>query len=100
MSNDHSCKSGVKELIGDAISGLPHPLLTETTSGRNLESHKTLKNLQTVADTRVQYEDTKDPPSVSLSNSEATSSGWSQLLPISAFSLFSRLQKALMTRKR
>jgi hypothetical protein len=47
MSAHHSYKRGVEESNGDPTSGLPRPLVTETTSGRNLEDHKTLKNSQT-----------------------------------------------------
>jgi hypothetical protein len=50
MSTDHLYKSGVAESNGDVISGLPHPLVTETTSGQILENHKNLKNSETGGD--------------------------------------------------
>lgn len=31
------------ELTGDVTSGLPHPLVTETVSGRNMENQKTFE---------------------------------------------------------
>jgi hypothetical protein len=37
---------------------LPNPLVTETTSGRNLENRKTLKKSQTVAYRRILHTDT------------------------------------------
>jgi hypothetical protein len=86
----------VKESNGDVASGLPRPLAPETTSGRNLKNHKTLKNSQTVADRRVKREDTKEPSSVGLSNSETISGEWRRLLPISATGLFCQNEKALI----
>jgi hypothetical protein len=59
MSTDLYYKSGVEESNGDVTSGLPRPLAPETTSGRNLENHKTLKNSETAADRRVKHKETK-----------------------------------------
>jgi hypothetical protein len=76
------------------------PLAPETTSGRNLENHKTLKNSQTAADRRVKQKDTKIPYSVGLSNIDTISGEWRRLLPISASGLFCQNEKLLITRKR
>jgi hypothetical protein len=100
MSTDHQDKSGVEESNGDVTSGLPRPLAPETTSGRNLENHKTLKNSQTAADRRVKHKDTKIPSSVGLSNGDTISGDWRRLLSISASGLFCQNEKALITRKR
>jgi hypothetical protein len=86
--------------MGYVTSGLPRPLAPETTSGRNLENHKTLKNTKTAADRRVKHKDTKIPFSVGLSNSDTISGEWRCLLPISASDLFCQNEKALITRKR
>jgi hypothetical protein len=75
------------------------PLVPETTSGRNLQSHKTLKNSQTVADRWVKHKD-KKRSSVSLSNSNIISGKWRRLLPIYASGPFSQNEQALITRKR
>lgn len=49
------CKSWDKKSSGDVIFGMPHPLLIETTFGRNVENCETFKNSQTVADKRVKH---------------------------------------------
>jgi hypothetical protein len=59
MSTDHLYKSGVEESNGDVTFDLSRPLVAETTSGSNLENHKTLKNLQTAAFRRVLHIDEK-----------------------------------------
>jgi hypothetical protein len=100
MSTDHQYKSGVDESNGDVTPGLPRPIAPETTFGRNLENHKTLKNSQTAADRRVKHKDIKVPYSVGLSNSDNISDEWRRLLPISASGLFCQDEKALITRKR
>jgi hypothetical protein len=53
MSTDHLHKNAVEELNGDVTASLPRPLVAETTSNRNQDNHKLLKNSQTVADTQV-----------------------------------------------
>jgi hypothetical protein len=88
MSTDHLLKSGVETSNGDVTSGRLRPLVTETTSGRNLENHKILKNLQTVANRRVQLKDQKEPLWVSLSNTDTISTRWRHLLLISFSGLF------------
>jgi hypothetical protein len=100
MSTDHLYKIGVEESNGDVTSGLPRPLVPETTSGRNLENHKTLKNSKTAADRRVKHKDTKVPYSVGLSNSDTISGKRRHLLSISASGLFCQNEKSLITRKR
>jgi hypothetical protein len=65
-----------------------HAPSPETTSGRNREYHKTLKNSETAAYRRVKHKDTKVPYSVGLSNSDTFSSERRRLLPISAFGSF------------
>jgi hypothetical protein len=86
--------------MGDVFSGLPRPLVPETTSGRNLENRKNLKHSETAADRRVKHKDTKLPPSVGLSNSDNISGEWRRLQPISASGLLSQNEKALITRER
>jgi hypothetical protein len=83
-----------------SLSGLPRPLVPETTSGRNLENHKTLKNSKTAVDRRVKHKDTKVPSSVGLSNSDTISGKRRHLLSISASGLFCQNEKSLITRKR
>jgi hypothetical protein len=100
MSTDHLHKSGVEESSGDVSSGLLRPLAPETTSGRYLENHTTLKNSETAADRRVKHKDTKAPSSVGLSNSDTISGEWRHLLSISTSGLFCQNDKALITRKR
>jgi hypothetical protein len=39
----------------DVTIGLLRPLVPETTSGRNLENHKTFKNSQMAADKRIKH---------------------------------------------
>jgi hypothetical protein len=84
----------------DVTFGLPRHLASETTSGRNLENHKTVKNSKTAADRRVKHKDTKVPSSVGLSNSDTISGEWRDLLSISASGLFCQNEKSLITRKR
>jgi hypothetical protein len=100
MSTDHEDKSGVEESNGDVTSGLPRILVPETTSGRNLENHETLKNSKTAADRRVKHKDTKVPSSVGLSNSDIISGMRRYLRSISASGLFCQNEKSLITRKR
>jgi hypothetical protein len=100
MSTDVKYKSGVEESNGDVTSGLLCPLAPETTSGRNLENHKNLKNSETAADRRVKRKDTKVPSLVRLSNSDTISGEWRRLQPISASGLFCQNEKALITRER
>jgi hypothetical protein len=100
MSTDHQYKNGVEKSNGDVNSGLPRPLAPETTSGRNLENHKTPKSSNTAADTRVKHKDTKVPSSVGLSNSDTISGKRRHLLSISAPGLFCPIEKPLITRKR
>jgi hypothetical protein len=68
------------------------PLAPETTSGRNLENHKTLKNSKTAADRWVKHKDTKVPYSVGLSNSDTISGEWRRLLQISASVCFVKMR--------
>jgi hypothetical protein len=84
------------------VMSLPdcHPLTPETTSGRNLKNHKTLKNSKAAADRRVKRKDTKILSSVGLSNSDTISGEWRRLMPISASTPFCQNEKALITRKR
>jgi hypothetical protein len=89
-----------EESNGDVISGLPRPLVPETTSGRNLENHKALKNSKTAADRRVKHKNTKAPSSVGQSISDTISGKRRHLLSISASSLFCQNDKSLITRKR
>lgn len=42
-----------KKSNGDVITGVPRPLVIETTFGRNLENYETFENSQTVAEKRV-----------------------------------------------
>jgi hypothetical protein len=100
MSTDHKYKSGVEESNGDVTSGLPRPRVPKTTSGRNLDNHKTLKNSETAADRRVKHKDTKVPSSVGLSNSDTISGKRRHPLSISASGLFCQNEKSLITRKR
>jgi hypothetical protein len=100
MLTGHEYKSEVEESNGDVTAGLPRPLAPETTSGRNLENHKTLKNSKTAADRRVKHENTKISSSVRLSNSDTISGEWRRLLPISDCDLFCQIDKSLITRKR
>jgi hypothetical protein len=100
MSTYHIYKSGVEDSNGDVASGLPRPLAPETTSGRNLENHKTLKNSETAADRRFKHKDTKVPYSVRLSKNDTISGERRHLLPISASGLFCQNEKVLITRKR
>jgi hypothetical protein len=74
MSTDHQYKSGVEESNDDVTSSLSRPLVPETTSGRNLENHKTLKNSKTAVDKQVKHKETKVPSSVGLSNIDTISS--------------------------
>jgi hypothetical protein len=76
------------------------PLAPKTTSGRNLDNHKTLKNSKTVPDRRVKHKDTKVPSSVGLSNSDTISGKRRHPLSISASGLFCQNEKAVITRKR
>jgi hypothetical protein len=78
----------MEESNGDVTSGSPCSLAPGTTSGRNLENHKTLKNSETAADKRVKHRDTKIPSSVGQSNSDTISGEWR------------RHKKALTTRER
>jgi hypothetical protein len=100
MSTDHKYKKWVGKSNGHVTSGLPRPLAPETTSGRNLENHKTLKNSEAAADIRVKHKDTKIPYSVGLSNSDTISGEWRRLLPIAASGLFCQNEKSPITRKR
>jgi hypothetical protein len=82
-----------------SLSAFRAPLVPETTSGRNLENLKTLKNSKTAAVRRVKHKDTKVPSSVGLSNSNTISGKWRHLLSISASGLFCQNEKSLITRK-
>jgi hypothetical protein len=88
------------ESNGDVTSGLPRPLAPETTSDRNLENHKTLKNSETAADRRVKHRETKYPSSVGQSNSDSFSGELRRLLPISASGPFCQHEETTLTRKR
>lgn len=46
MSEDHLRKSGVTELNYDVISGMPRPIVAETTCGQILENLKSLEQLE------------------------------------------------------
>jgi hypothetical protein len=83
-----------------SFPALPCPLASETTSGRNLENHKTLKNSKTAADRRVKHEDTKVPSLVGLSKSDTISGKRRNLLSISASGVFCQNKKSVITRKR
>jgi hypothetical protein len=100
LSIDHWYKNGIKESNGDVTFGLLRPLVPDTTSGRNLENHKTLKNSQTAANRQVKHEDTNKPSSVGLSNSDTISDEWRRLQPISASGPFCQKEKAQINRER
>jgi hypothetical protein len=53
-------KVGLSNLAVASLSVLPRPLVTEITTGLNVEHHKTFKNSQTVADKPVKRMDTKN----------------------------------------
>jgi hypothetical protein len=53
MSTDHAGKNGTAESNDNVISGLPRPMVAETTSGQICDKNKILKNSQTVADRRA-----------------------------------------------
>jgi hypothetical protein len=100
MSTDHLYKGGVEKSNVDVTSGFSPPLAPETTSRRNLENHKTLKNSKMAVDRRVKQKDTKVASLVGQSNNDTISGKRRYLLSISASGLLRQKKKALITRKR
>jgi hypothetical protein len=99
LSRGHFNKNGVEKGNSDVTSDLLRPIITATTSGRNLKNRKILKNAQRVAQRRVHDEDTKEPP-YGLSNNDNYAVRRRHLLPISVSGLLLRHEKVLITRKR
>jgi hypothetical protein len=84
----------------DVTSDLPSPLVAKTTSGRNLDNHKMLKNSQTVGDRWVLHRGQKEPCWIGQSDGYTISARWLHLAPISASDPFLQHENALITRKR